>query len=337
MRTIMYVVSIALFFAAISYAGVPNEIRYSGRLKSYQVPVSGSTPMRFTLYGDSEGTQQLWTSGDVEVTVSSGIFSYVFAPQNVDWRKKDIWLELRVSGRTLLPREKVTAQMYAMHSASSESLSSNGEVKISIGTTTVYLGIQGDNLYFKRSQSAQPQYLSGVPAGTVISFAGPQSKAPAGYLLCNGDPVSKHTYPELYDAIGVIYGGDGNPNFYLPDFRGLFLRGAGERTIVNYPNKGGVVNTTYKSASLGVFQGDSIREIGGTIGGGTGSGNEFLGEGLYADGAFGLGNLSNKNFLAGSGSGNNMPSSFDFSANRVVPTSSENRPANYAVNYYIKY
>ncbi len=64
-----------------------------------------------------------------------------------------------------------------------------------------------------------------TPAGTVDYFA--NSTAPIGYLECNGQAVSRTQYPELFFAIGILYGpGDGTSTFNLPDLRGEFIRGA---------------------------------------------------------------------------------------------------------------
>lgn len=63
-----------------------------------------------------------------------------------------------------------------------------------------------------------------VPAGTVNYAAG--NTPPAGYLKCDGAQVSRTQYPELFAAIGTIYGpGDGSNTFNLPDLRGEFIRG----------------------------------------------------------------------------------------------------------------
>lgn len=44
---------------------------------------------------------------------------------------------------------------------------------------------------------------------------------PAGWLLCNGVPVSRATYPALFAAIGTTYGaGDGSTTFNVPDLCG---------------------------------------------------------------------------------------------------------------------
>lgn len=70
---------------------------------------------------------------------------------------------------------------------------------------------------------------SGMPIGAILSFAGDENNIPRGWLSCRGQVVSKENYPQLFNVIGTIWGGSGTPNFYLPDLRGLFLRGvAGE-------------------------------------------------------------------------------------------------------------
>jgi len=50
--------------------------------------------------------------------------------------------------------------------------------------------------------------------------------APAGWLLCNGQSVSRTTYSDLFAAIETNFGsGDGATTFNVPDMRGRFLRG----------------------------------------------------------------------------------------------------------------
>ncbi|MGO8916215.1 MAG: phage tail protein [Stellaceae bacterium] len=58
-----------------------------------------------------------------------------------------------------------------------------------------------------------------VPAGTILEFAG--STAPSGYLLANGQAVSRTTYATLFGVCGTAYGaGDGSTTFNVPDKRG---------------------------------------------------------------------------------------------------------------------
>lgn len=66
---------------------------------------------------------------------------------------------------------------------------------------------------------------SSTPAGTVNYFG--SNSVPNGYLACDGAVVSRAVYPELFAAIGILYGvGDGVTTFQLPDFRSEFIRSA---------------------------------------------------------------------------------------------------------------
>lgn len=66
--------------------------------------------------------------------------------------------------------------------------------------------------------------IGAVPAGGLMPFAG--SIAPAGWLLCAGQAVSRSQYGELFATIGTAYGvGDGSTTFNLPDLRGRVVAG----------------------------------------------------------------------------------------------------------------
>lgn len=63
-----------------------------------------------------------------------------------------------------------------------------------------------------------------VPVGALMPFAG--GLPPVGYLLCDGSEVEKDRFPELFVAIGSIYGTPLlSSNFKLPDMRGRFALG----------------------------------------------------------------------------------------------------------------
>ena len=63
-----------------------------------------------------------------------------------------------------------------------------------------------------------------TPSGSVIAFAG--LTAPTGWILCQGQAVSRTTYADLFAVVGTTYGvGDNATTFNLPDLRGEFIRG----------------------------------------------------------------------------------------------------------------
>lgn len=66
-----------------------------------------------------------------------------------------------------------------------------------------------------------------VPLGSVCAFAAPAASVPRGWLLCDGREVAIDEYPELFEVIGETYGAGSTEHFFrVPDYRGVFLRGA---------------------------------------------------------------------------------------------------------------
>lgn len=59
-------------------------------------------------------------------------------------------------------------------------------------------------------------------AGSVIPWGGNASTPPSGWLIANGQAVSRSTYSDLFTRIGTTYGvGDGSTTFNVPDLRGV--------------------------------------------------------------------------------------------------------------------
>lgn len=58
-----------------------------------------------------------------------------------------------------------------------------------------------------------------TPVGSIMIYAG--DTAPSGWLICDGSEVSRTTYANLFNAIGIAYGnGDGSTTFNLPNLKG---------------------------------------------------------------------------------------------------------------------
>ncbi len=113
----------------------------------------------------------------------------------------------------------ITPVTFATIDFSAKNYFVKAEVKVTGGD---FVTIANTELMAVPYAKAADKATNGTPPGTVISFAG--ANAPAGYLVCDGSTASSSTYPELYAAIGTLWGGDAT-NFRLPDLRGQFLRG----------------------------------------------------------------------------------------------------------------
>lgn len=148
-----------------------------------------------------------------------------------------------------------------------------------------------------------------LPAGSLQS--GPVTTMP-GYLLCNGQAVSRTEYARLFAAIGTNFGaGDGSTTFNVPDYRGCFLRGLGGDSAADMytkqpmgaPNITGAF-TNGQDGTSGAFYNTNARGR----------------DGGYEDWQTG------------------WTTNLDASrVNSVYGAANEIRPVNFAVNYFIKY
>jgi len=80
----------------------------------------------------------------------------------------------------------------------------------------------GEDEWVVHSIQADP---SPFPVGAYLDYSG--SSAPSGWLLANGQAVSRTTYADLFTLLSTTYGvGDGSTTFNLPDFRGRVAAGS---------------------------------------------------------------------------------------------------------------
>lgn len=102
------------------------------------------------------------------------------------------------------------------------STSDESEIEIEMTSNESLANIQKEikNLYDKSKV-----YNSDTPIGTIVEWG--SYAAPEGWLLCNGQAVSRTNYSELFDVIGTFFGsGDDSTTFNLPDKQGRFGYGA---------------------------------------------------------------------------------------------------------------
>lgn len=148
--------------------------------------------------------------------------------------------------------------------------------------------------------------LSDYPVGSPIPW--PQSTAPSGFLVCNGQSFNKSTYPLLAKAY---------PSGALPDMRSEFIRGldAGRNIDV--------------SRAVLSQQSDAIQNIKGEITVSAERTNSSAGTGAF-------------NYTQISGTAvtseyyTRQLQKFDFDASRVARTANETRPRNIAFLYIVR-
>ncbi len=74
---------------------------------------------------------------------------------------------------------------------------------------------------------AQLELVTPIVPGTIDLWGGLPGAVPEGWGLCNGAPVSRATYADLFAVIGTLHGaGDGTTTFNLPNI--------GKRVVAGY-------------------------------------------------------------------------------------------------------
>lgn len=89
--------------------------------------------------------------------------------------------------------------------------------------------------------------VASVPTGSLFPYAG--ASAPAGYLFCFGQAVSRATYSALFTALSTLHGaGDGSTTFNLPDLRGRVAAGKDDMGGTSAARLNSIASTTIGTA-----------------------------------------------------------------------------------------
>lgn len=92
------------------------------------------------------------------------------------------------------------------------------------------------------------------PSGSIILWT--SNSIPNGWLLCDGSTISRTLYSKLFSILSTTFGsGDGSTTFNLPDFRGVFPKGAGTTNRV----AGKDANGNYYVGTLGQYLQDKMQ------------------------------------------------------------------------------
>ncbi|MBA7482289.1 hypothetical protein ES707_17775 [subsurface metagenome] len=117
-KVLLLTVLILLLSSVYLFSAVPCKINYQGRLIKDNVPVDGTKKMRFSIHDSAVGGDELWTSGEADVTVHNGLFRYVLDLSSIDnWTAGEtLYLEVQIGTDILTPREAIYAYPYAINS-----------------------------------------------------------------------------------------------------------------------------------------------------------------------------------------------------------------------------
>jgi microcystin-dependent protein len=207
-----FILTIALMFVTLIFSAQTSNRPFS--FQGYAIDADGkalattSITVRFTVY-DNGGSGATYTEEDIKTTDVYGVFSAYVGDGTPNEFKK-----LNFTAKNAYFKMKVEVK------------------KTTAGTfITIHDDFMAEVPYARYAEN-------GVPVGTIVAFAGPKNKIPAGWLPCDGTSYdgSSPDYKQLYDVIGTAWGSTGGSQFNVPDLRGMFLRGVDETADVD-PDK----------------------------------------------------------------------------------------------------
>jgi hypothetical protein len=208
----LFPITFILFFGIIlSFAQVPKLITYQGYLDSLNNPYTGNRMMRFKIYDDATGGNNLWTEDQTTVAIFDGFFQVQLggiSPLNLDF---DIpyWLGISIENEPeLIPRTALTSTAYSINagtvkgsadSSNSNILPSNGNVGIGTLNPTTPLEVNGN---IETSGEVLLQGGSLTALGTLSQLGGLRvvigSVAPDGSKLYGEGFTSTRTGTGIY-------------------------------------------------------------------------------------------------------------------------------------------
>lgn len=128
-------------------------------------------------------------------------------------------------------------------------------------TVTLPLLTGNDEFVFKDHTQTLTNKTLDSTSPTAFNFPGliqmyGGATAPTGWLLCNGAAVSRTTYAALFAVISTTFGvGDNSTTFNVPDFRGIFPKGAGTTDRA----AGKDANGNFYASTLGTYSTDKMQ------------------------------------------------------------------------------
>ncbi len=154
MKKLFFVIVCFIFLStAFVFCEVAKEFQYTGVLREFGQPVNGVRGMIFNIYTQETDGTPVWSSGEVSVSVSSGVFSCILSP-NIDLRDGNYWIETVIAGKIFSPRQKIMPQVFALHSNTAENLTKKGDIHFVINNTTCAVLTQtGDFLLLGKIKS----------------------------------------------------------------------------------------------------------------------------------------------------------------------------------------
>jgi len=208
---------------------VPNLINYQGRLTDQTGAALPAAiySIQFRIWDDAKatnGNDLVWAEQQDVTVASNGMFNVILGSGT------------QIAGVSTLATNLTGAFTSSNRYFGLTVVSSNGVPIPTPPEIRPRQQIMSTPFAVSSSQAAVAFHaLDGTPPGAILAFGG--TTAPSGFLLCDGGSYNISDYPNLYSAIGIVWGSGALPGttFQVPDLRSKFPLGAGQGGLQGVP------------------------------------------------------------------------------------------------------
>lgn len=220
---------------------VPLKLNYQGYLTDNSGnAINDTLTMVFRIFDAQAGGNQLWTSGNQQIIVSSGVFHYILSnvPLSIFLPGEPRYLELTVEGQILTPRTEVTSAPWSYTATFSDTAGGTARIggrPVSNAAPAVNQVLKWDGTQWKPANDTSVadndwiisgnNMYSGVTGNVGIGTMNPRTKFEVrdGNITMSGSPAASDTvYSGISQEVnnrlvnfGVNSGREGpfNPNY----------------------------------------------------------------------------------------------------------------------------
>ncbi|MDD4005315.1 MAG: hypothetical protein PHW69_08975 [Elusimicrobiaceae bacterium] len=189
---------------------VPFVINYQGRLEQNNAPVNGTVPMVFRIMDAATGGNVLWTSPELIVTVTEGIFGTSFEPpMSIIGKAGSKYLQITVDNDALSPAERMHSVPFA-YVAAALADGSNITVSTSIATYGYADSFSATRIYINGQEwtgSTQTSVASVYSSANVSVGVGAPASSADGHITFFVNSYSAGKVASFYPNGSLLLGG----------------------------------------------------------------------------------------------------------------------------------
>jgi microcystin-dependent protein len=223
--------SVTNFSNVSSYTQKFNIANITRNIFQYDTPLLSSNILIANIYSSTNITilGNTINNNNIFINQNANIYANIFSPTI----NSDLYNNSNIISRTFyinlnnnFNHSNVLSNIHStIGNLNINNTNIRGNINVSNNSNIQSLFTSTGNILFNNSLFVLPERnISILPLGIIMPLY--SSTIPNGWLLCNGQAISRNTYSDLFDLIGTTYGlGDNSSTFNIPNMNEKFIFG----------------------------------------------------------------------------------------------------------------